>query len=305
MLLAAAAWLRPVPNHDAPSTAQRCPCCSAATNLPTFVAYVPKVVIRLPLGMPVMAAQLHDHCRFSTWHLAGTVGTVDPMEMTDRLTRHHAIATTPAAGRTARLTDTGPTPDPNSVQAGLHRAIRHAAIAGASWTWITGVLVGCLLEETTTTAARTAAIETLRRRGDQPTPSAGGVSACRAALRRRANSAISSPSENSVISLGRPWASLARSIASTAARDPSATSAASSASRSRRATYAAQSPLIVGHASVSSGSGFIAAPRRMRAAEPGFHRNARSIPLSVFLLSPPGWRALSACLNVDPPTPPA
>jgi hypothetical protein len=44
----------------------------------------------------------------------------------------------------------------------LRQAIAAAADAGASYPWITGVLAGCLAEETTTTLARSAAIEALR-----------------------------------------------------------------------------------------------------------------------------------------------
>jgi hypothetical protein len=115
---------------------------------------------------------------------------------------------------------------------------------------------------------------------------------------RRANSAISTASENSRITLAPSRCSRTADEAVTGSGPSN-----SSASRCRRPTYATQSPLIVGHPWVSYGSALVAAPPRMRAAEPGFHRSARSIPPSVLLLSPPSWRALSACRNVELPTP--
>lgn len=44
----------------------------------------------------------------------------------------------------------------------LHQAIAAAAVSGAAYPWITGVLAACLAEETTTALARAAAVETLR-----------------------------------------------------------------------------------------------------------------------------------------------
>lgn len=43
----------------------------------------------------------------------------------------------------------------------LHRAIAFAAASGANYTWIAGVLAGCLAPETTTAEARAVAVATL------------------------------------------------------------------------------------------------------------------------------------------------
>lgn len=56
--------------------------------------------------------------------------------------------------------DTASIPDALSE---LHRAIALAAAKGANYTWIVGVLAGCLAVETTTTEARSVAIATLSR----------------------------------------------------------------------------------------------------------------------------------------------
>lgn len=81
--------------------------------------------------------------------------------------------TDPSAGYVAHMSDADLTLDPNCQLARLHRAIHHAASSGVSWQWITGVLAGCLADETPTMAAREVAIETLRRAAiSSPHPSA-------------------------------------------------------------------------------------------------------------------------------------